>query len=66
MAETYGEGGGPKLGSGDLGPGRMRLVEMGRGFTYEGAGSGIMGQGLVAAGWGLVGLRLSLIDLGGA
>lgn len=38
---------------------------MGRGFS-QGAGSGIMGQGLVGAGRGLVGLRLSLIDLGGA
>lgn len=38
---------------------------MGRGFS-QGAGPGIMGQGLGGAGRGLVGLRLSLIDLGGA
>lgn len=43
----------------------MRPAGVGRGFS-QGAGSGIMGQGLVGAGRGLVGLRLSLIDLGGA
>lgn len=51
------------LGSG---PREDAACGVGRGFTYEGAGSDVMGQGLVDAGWGLVGLRLSLIDLGGA
>lgn len=37
---------------------------MGRGFS-QGAGSSIMGQGLMGAGRGLVGPRLSLIGLGG-
>lgn len=66
MAETYGEGDGPKLGSGVRAGGGCGLWAVGRGFTYPGAGSGIVGQGLVDAGRGLVGLRLSFIDLGGA
>lgn len=66
MAETYGEGGGPKLGCGVwcLGPGRMRPVEMGRDFML-GGGVCYYGVVLVDAGRGLVGLMLNLIDFGG-
>ena len=39
---------------------------MGRGLICQGAGPGIMGQSLEHAGRGLVGLRLSLVNLGGA
>lgn len=65
MAETYGEGGGPKSGSGVWAQGGCGLWGVGRGLMCQGAGSG-MGQGLVDAGRGLVGPRLSSIDLGGA
>ena len=65
MAETYGEGGGRMLGSGVWAQEGCGLC-MGRGLVCQGAGPGIMGQSLEAAGRDLVGVRLSLVNLGGA